>query len=73
MPKAIRLKIVSDGTTEGSRVVDADTGDWLCATFVQWSLRAGELAHAIIHVEPAEIEFDGQFDVYRLKKAEPKA
>lgn len=57
----MRLKIVSDGTPPGTKLVDADTGaevQNVCG--LRWSLQAGELSRATVELD--YIEFDGEGD-----------
>lgn len=55
----IKLKIVSDGRPNGTRVIDAETGeelDWV--TRVEWTHTCKDVSSAIIHVCEVAVEID---------------
>lgn len=61
----MKIKIVSDGTVHGSKVMDAETGEMLSGVqSVEWSVKAGEehFARATLTVidVPVEIECEAQ-------------
>jgi hypothetical protein len=63
----MKIKIVSDGTVRGSKVMDAETGEMLsCVQSVEWSVKAGEehFARATLTVinVPVEIEVDARVE-----------
>ena len=55
--KAMELKIISDGTSDGTKVVDWKTGEVLeGVTNVEWSIGVGEIAVAKIELNMARVE-----------------
>lgn len=54
----MRLKIVSDGTNTGTKVIDADTGKELTnVTSVKWCMHADDiLSVAVIYLFNVEVE-----------------
>jgi hypothetical protein len=64
----MKIKIVSDGTTRNTHVIDIETGDELeGVTHIDWHLEAGDLARCTIklHMIPLEIEAD-EIKSYKL-------
>jgi len=58
----MRIKVTSDGTPLGHRVVNADTGEEIDgATKVVITLEAGQLGKAVLYISEFELEatFDG--------------
>ena len=63
----MKLKIVSDGTTRGTQVVDAETGEVLEGVIgVSFSANiSSSLAHAKVELQKVPFEFTGSADVAR--------
>jgi len=59
----MKLKIISDGTPAGTTIVNAETGEKLEFVHkVEWSMEAGHIAEAKLHILKMEAEFTGDFD-----------
>ena len=60
MPK---LKIISDGTTQGAKLINTETGEDLVKTlpieYMAWSISADSVGKAIITVNLIAIEAEG--------------
>ncbi len=57
----MRVKVVSDGMTSGTKVIDIETGKELDdVSMVTWSLRAGEVSRCTIELfnVPADVKAD---------------
>jgi len=59
----MKLKIISNGTDLGTKVVDAETGSVVeGVTSIEWKIAAGKYAEATIKCIsiPVEVEIDGK-------------
>jgi hypothetical protein len=55
----LRIKIISDGTPMGARVVNAETGETIEAIHeIEWEWRAGYTAEATIKFGRVEVELE---------------
>ena len=57
----MRIKILSDGSPTGTRLVDAESGEPVHGvTSIEWAHKAGELVYAVVefHSLPVEIIVD---------------
>ena len=55
--ETMELKIISDGTSDGTKVVDWKTGEVLeGVTSVEWYIGVGEIAVAKIELDRARVE-----------------
>lgn len=60
----MKIKIVSDGTVRGTKVVNADTGDWIEGiTAIEWRVEAGaRTARANIEMMKIPVEMAATVD-----------
>ena len=69
----MKLKIVSDGTRAGTKVVDADTGEVLEGVhMLSWGFSAGDqMADAMIAVEGVQVDIESTVDVVHIPRTAP--
>lgn len=62
----MKLRIVSDGTPNGTHVEDSEAGERVeNVTGIEWSIRIGGLAIADIRLSKIEVSVEGEVsDVY---------
>lgn len=59
----MRLKIVSDGTSNGTKIVDEESGEEVRGvTHIEWSLGVDELAKVTIEFEAVSVDVKGELD-----------
>lgn len=54
-----RVRIVSDGTSEGTHVYEADSGREIAVTGIEWELNVGGVSRAHLDVVATELEYVG--------------
>jgi hypothetical protein len=67
----MKIKIVSDGTSLGTKVLNAETGEALeGASRVDWSIEAGELGKAVVHFYPDLVDLESDASLVPVVVAE---
>lgn len=57
----MKVKIISDGTPPGTRVVNADTGEPIeHVTAIEWKIDVRDLATAVIRLRDVDVDVVGE-------------
>jgi len=57
----MKIKIISDGTSFGTKIINIDTGEELDSVIkIQWNYEASNIAEAIITFEETPVELIGK-------------